>query len=178
MLVYSFICCARDRERQDHPPPPLRVGILPAAKSETYYWCILLLYIFFLLCKWWSQFCFFLHSVNTVQVHLYIAFSIFITKQVIKLIPSLAVIMLVNWTARVNLKKFLILSINQRVTVPVVLLTPWLILYLYLNNTDISCCPSLYKRQVTVSKVLVSFDYGDHITPSIRIFTYAFFVFA
>lgn len=48
---------------------------------------------------------FFLHSVNTVQVHLYIAFSIFITKQVIELIPSLAVIMLVNWTARVNLKK-------------------------------------------------------------------------
>lgn len=48
---------------------------------------------------------FFLHSVNTVKVHLYIAYSIFITKQVIKLIPSLAVIMLVNWTARVNLKK-------------------------------------------------------------------------
>lgn len=84
-----------------------------------YYYCI-----FFFALQMMKSVFFFLHSVNTVQVHLYIAFSIFITKQVIKLIPSLAVIMLVNWTARVNLKKFLILSINQRVMVPVVLLTP------------------------------------------------------
>lgn len=36
---------------------------------------------------------------------------------------------------------------------------------------DISRCPSLYKRQVTASNVLVSFDYGDHIIPPLRIFT-------
>lgn len=108
---------------KDRPTPhPLIVGILPAAKSETYYWCILSLYIFFLAVQMIKSV--FQHSVNSVKVHLYIAFSIFITKQVIKLIPSLAVMMLVNWTARVNLKKFLILSINQRVMVPVVLLTP------------------------------------------------------
>lgn len=83
-------------------PPPLRVGILPAAKSETYYWCILLLYFLGGCAN--DEVRFFLHSVNTVKVHLYIALSIFITKQVMKLIPSRAVIPLVNWTARVNLK--------------------------------------------------------------------------
>lgn len=85
-----------------HPPPPLASRDFTCCKK----WDLLLVHIitvFFWGCAN-DEVRFFLHSVNTVKVHLYIALSIFITKQVMKLIPSRAVIPLVNWTARVNLK--------------------------------------------------------------------------
>lgn len=97
------------------------------------------------------------HTVNTVKVRLYIATLYFWAMQVIKLIPSLAV------------KSKIPDILNQ----PAghgscdYILTPWLILYLYLNNYGyFPLSIAIYKRQVIVSNALVSLI-TDHIITSL-----------